>query len=409
MKSRLGLYVRLVRLALRNLKGNGARLTTKRLAVMSLFLPTFLIVQTVHWIGFLLDDIFFRGYRGVEVKTPLFIVGVPRSGTTFLHRVLAKDAERFTTFKLWELIFAPSVAERVFWITLGKLDRMVGNPVARLIARLERKAFNQIDNIHCVSLNAPEEDYLTLVPIFACFLLVLPFPLSEDLWQLSYFDDQLPESSKNRIMAFYKSCLQRHLYVRGADKCILSKNPSFSPMVKALNDTFPDCQIICNVRNPLYVVPSLLSSMMAGARIFDSDPEDKIFRVRLIDMLKYYYRHLTTTVSLWPQHRQVFVTMEELQADVVTTVKKIYVRFGYSMPKYFEESLQSEYQQARNYRSRHKYSLEQFALTPDTIFEDFSEVFAVFKFRDLNIENAAKCQRSSGKTVALSKVDSPNG
>ncbi|MGB1248157.1 MAG: hypothetical protein ACPG4Z_04675, partial [Chitinophagales bacterium] len=35
--------------------------------------------------GRILDEIFFRGYRKVDLSSPVFIISNPRCGTTFLH------------------------------------------------------------------------------------------------------------------------------------------------------------------------------------------------------------------------------------------------------------------------------------------------------------------------------------
>ncbi|WP_166805004.1 sulfotransferase [Nitrosococcus wardiae] len=89
-------------------------LSWRRALVMVAFLPVFGLVQGLHWLGFLFDEIFFRGYRKVSVFQPLLVLGPPRSGTTLLHRVLAQDSQ-FTTFATWECLFAPSVTQRLFW------------------------------------------------------------------------------------------------------------------------------------------------------------------------------------------------------------------------------------------------------------------------------------------------------
>ena len=380
MKRSLRIFYRLVKQTLFQHKGTQARLTPKRLAVMLVFLPVFFIIQAIHWIGFFLDDIFFKAYRDIVVKEPLFIVGVPRSGTTFLHRVLAKDTERFTTFTLWELLFAPSITERKVWFGLGRLDRLISSPFARCIAWLESVAFQHLDSIHRISLNAPEEDYFTLVPIFACFLLVLPFPCSEDIWKLAYFDNRHTPGEKQQIMGFYRSCLQRHLYVRGPEKQLLSKNVAFSPMIMALSDTFPDCKVICNIRSPFSAIPSLISSMISGARIFDNDTQGYVFRDQLLNMLEYYYQHLTETLPNWLEDRHAFVTMEDLKDNVQEVVKRIYDRFGYPITPAFEHQLQQEHERSRQYASQHTYSLEQFEIPPQRIANDFAYIFKQFRF-----------------------------
>ena len=368
----------------------------------------------MHWVGFILDEIFFRGYRKIEIKEPLFIVGIPRSGTTLLHRTLAKDTENFTTFTLWELLFAPSICERKVSIGLAKLDRLMGNPVSKFIrwlanivcltfnhlnrinsgsrkeefsCRSEREEdiiFRKFDNLHTIALDAPEEDYLVLIPIFACFLLILPFPFQTELWNLGYFDDKTSKAEKKWIMAFYRSCLQRHLFVRGRNKRLLSKNPAFSPMITTLKGTFPDCKVICAIRNPLSAAPSLISSMMEGAKIFDNDTQGFGFRDQLLTMLSYFYDHLITELSNWQEDQFCFVTTEELQKDLHPTVEKIYDRFTYQRTQKFENSLQQEHKRSQAYKSRHHYSLQQFGIDPESLIRRYSGIFDRFGF-DRNI------------------------
>jgi hypothetical protein len=361
-------------------KGTQAHLTSKRLVVMSLFLPVFLVVQIIHWIGFFIDDVFFSEYRKIEIKDPIFIVGIPRSGTTFLHRVLAKDTNRFTTFTLWELLFAPSITERMIILGIRRLDEKLGSPLTTLVAWIDRIVFRKLSYIQKVSLSAPWEDYLVLIPICACFLLVLPFPFADELWQLAYFDDQISARDKERIMAFYRTCLQRHLYVWGAEKQLLSKNPSFSPMIRSLRKVFPDCKIICCMRNPLFAVPSLISTMMLGAQSFDNNIQGQFFRDQLIDMLAYFYRHLIDTLVKSPKSQHAFVTLETLKVDILKQVYGIYLRFKYDIQPEFEYVLHQELAADRGYKSSHTYALEQFELSQETIIEQFGFVFKAFEF-----------------------------
>ena len=93
-------------------KGTHARLTPKRIGILLLLAPTFVLVELVTWMGFLLDEIFFRKYRTIEIKQPVFIIGVPRSGTTFLQRLLAQDEDQFTSMKFWEILLAPLGGEK---------------------------------------------------------------------------------------------------------------------------------------------------------------------------------------------------------------------------------------------------------------------------------------------------------
>ncbi len=107
-------------------RGTDAQLTFKRMLVMLILFPLYILIELANWLGFLLDEIIFPGYRRQTVNTPVFIVGVQRSGTTFLHRLMDRDNINFTSMKLWEIIFAPSVIQKKVFNMIGVLDGWCG-------------------------------------------------------------------------------------------------------------------------------------------------------------------------------------------------------------------------------------------------------------------------------------------
>ena len=372
------LVLRLLRLTLFPRWPTGPR-SARRFGLLLPLIPIFLILQAVHWMGFLLDEVFFRGYRRVEIREPLFIVGLPRSGTTFLHRVFARDTERFTTTRLWELLLAPSVTERKFWLGVGAVNRTLGRPFSRMGKWGEKAGLGWLEVIHEVSLDDPEEDYFLLLPVFACFLLVVPFPYHEAIWKLARFDE-LPEKERRPIMAFYKAALQRHLYVAGQGKQLLSKNPSFTPFIRSLGETFPDGKILCCVREPLQVVPSLLSSVGAGAELFGYDVAEPRIRDRFVDMLEFFSKHALSTLGEVPENQHSFVPLGQMRKDVKGFVLGIYEQFGWEVDSGFQDRLAEESHRGKSYESRHTYSLEEFGLEPDQIRDRFSELNARFDY-----------------------------
>ncbi|MDZ7643561.1 MAG: sulfotransferase [Woeseiaceae bacterium] len=282
----------------------------RRILVMALFLPLLVLLQLLHWVGFLLDELLFPGYRKVDIREPVFVLGVPRSGTTFLHRMLARDPA-FTTFSTWECVFAPSIAERFFWRGIGRLDRLVGEPLGRLMRLAERRVLAAINGVHPVSLGAPEEDYFVFMPLLCCFILVVPFPGADWLWRMARFDRDLSERERVVLLNWYRRCLQKHLYANGQDSTLLSKNASFAGMVNSLVDTFPDCRLVVCERDALHAIASQFNSLAPGLKAFGGSARAPEFRDRLLDSLHFYYENLagigariaTARASLWALSR----------------------------------------------------------------------------------------------------------
>lgn len=344
-------------IALAGLAPRRGGLAPRRLAVTLLFVPLFALVQGIHWLGFLLDELLFRGYRRVAVRAPLFVLGPPRSGTTLVHRVLARDPA-LTTFSTWECLFAPSVSQRLFWRALGRLDRRLGAPLARLLARAEARAARGLDAIHTTRLGAPEEDYLALTPILRCFILFLPFPHAERVWQMGFFDRDLPEAERARILDFHHRLLQRHLYVHGADKRLLSKNASFGSLAGSLARRYPDARFLCCLRDPLETVPSQLSSLAGGLALFGTGATGVPVRSRMVEVLAFQYENLLGTLEPLPASRRRFVPMQALQTRLAAEIRAAYRDMGLPLAPAFATALTEEDAAARRYRTRHRYSLD---------------------------------------------------
>lgn len=348
-----------------------SRVGPRRILVMAGFLPLFALVQLTHWAGFLIDEILFRGYRRVEIREPLFVLGVPRSGTTRLHQILAAD-QQFTTFTVWECLFGLSITQRRLWMGLGRIDGWLGRPLGRTIRWAERRIFAALDDVHPMTLTAPEEDYFALMPILACFILVLPFPFSERLWRMGTFDRDMPELEGKRILDFYTLCLKKHLYVHGPNKRLLSKNAAFASLAHALAARFPDARFIACLRDPRQTVPSQLSSIGPGLAFFGVPADSLPVRERFIDLLAFYYRNLGGLLQALPPGRAAWVTLPDIQAGVATALARVYRELRLPLSDDFAATLAAEDAHTRAYRSSHRYDLARFGLDDAAIRRRFA-------------------------------------
>jgi len=354
---------------------DGPPTSLRRTLALALVLPPFVALQLLNWLCLHLDDVFFPGYRSVEVREPLFVVGLPRSGTTFLHRTLALDEERFTTLRLWELLLAPSVLQRRLLGGLGALDRAVGRPFGRLLAWVEGRVLGFMDDIHATSLAKPEEDYLFLLPAFAAFILILVFPGHPRLWAVARLDT-LDDDLRLGLMEFYRGCLQRHLYLVGTDRRILSKNPSFSSSVETLAQVFPDARFVACTRDPREAVASQLSSLEEGAAFFGWAVSDPVPRDRIVDTLVHYGDHLASVLPRLEEGRWAWCPLSRLGPELVSEVTRIYGRLGWEPDAAFQNALAEAGDRSRRYRSDHSHGLEEYGLPPDMLLARFQRFCA---------------------------------
>lgn len=339
--------------------------------------PLFLLLQLLHGIGFLLDDVFFRSWRRVEVKRPVFVVGPPRSGTTHLHHVLSAD-ERFTTFRTWECLFGLSVTARRLIRGLAAFDRFIGRPFARLGGWVGRRFLSSMDEVHPFRMDAPEEDFLALMPLMQCFILVAVFPRAPWLWRVARLDEQ-PEHEREAWGRYYRRCVQRHLYANGQEQQFLSKNASFTGSLETLLLAFPDAVLLGCSRDPLKTVPSQMSSLAPGLAAvgYPEVPED--LRDRLADLLKFYYLHQADVAEAHPD-RVVLIDNHALRDHLAESVRNAYDQLGMDLTPQFEAALNEQARASRGFSSGHRYALADFGLDEDTLASDFAPVYARYRF-----------------------------
>lgn len=363
-------------------EGTNYQLTARRLGWLSIFLIVYPLLELVIWFGFLWDEISFRGYRKVEIKEPVFILGNPRSGTTFLQRLLAQDEQTFHAMKTWEILLAPSISMRRVMQALSWLDGHFGRPLHKGIAKLE-KTWQANNVVHKVALGAPEEDEYLLLHIWSTLKIWLYVAMLDEAGRYTYFDKRMPEKEKGRIMSFYKRCLKRFLYEQGElEKHYLAKNPHFTPMIDTIYEHFPDAKIIVLVRNPLDVIPSNISLKEKEWQLLGDPIEEYASREYILEMAEHWYHYPRERLRLAPEKSYLIINFEKLVENVAAVITEMYAYFGLEISSEFAEILDQATVKARRHESDHQYALKEMGLEPERIKTKYKKIFERFDFEE---------------------------
>ena len=361
-------------------RGTHFRLTAKRLSVLFTVMAIYLPAQLMIWAGLYLDELFFPRYHEIKIKEPVFIIGNPRSGTTFLQRLLARDTTQFLSMRTWEIFGSPSITTRRLIRRVVKIGRAVGVPITRRIRRIER-LWKEDDKIHRLKLRSPEEDEYLFIHNFSTLKIWSFAAMVDEAEPYIYYDEKIPEDDKNRIMGFYESCLRRHYFYHGQyQKHYLSKNPNFSPAIKSLLNKFPDAKFIYLIRNPLEAVPSHISLKerewkMLGSPLYKYSCKDFI-----LESSEHWYNYSLEALRDLPEEQSVIVKFEDLITDAEKTVLNIYHRLGFPVMPDFQEILESETIRARNHQSKHQYSLAEMGIDMEEMKGRFGKVMQDFDY-----------------------------
>lgn len=350
---------------------------------VAIFSSSFLMLRTLVNLARQIDRVFYPQYRQQLITTPIYITGNPRSGTTFLHRLLCEDPQ-FTYTKLYHTIF-PSITCYHLFEYLFKLNNRLNGLFTPIINSLESKGFSGWDKIHRTKLNEAEEDEQFFVFTMLSPVITLLFPFFSELEDCCWVDN-LPSKTREQLMLYYRDCLQRHLYAVGGNQTLLIKNTTCTGRLKSMLSAFPELKIIHIIRHPYESIPSLLSMYNASWQTFvpqtrDSHEASKDLALLYAD----YYRQrvqIFQELSLNYPERFLEVRYEDLIADPMAIIKQIYEQFQLNLSETTFSDFQTQIQAAQSgYKSKHKYSLEQFGLSKEMIYTSMKDVFDYYKFQ----------------------------
>jgi hypothetical protein len=330
-----------------------------------------------------LDHLLFPGFRGVAVRSPLFIVATPRSGTTYLHHLLALDEQHFAHFRLYQTVFPAVVAQRAVDL-LRALQRSTGVGLGGLLRALNRRILPGWDGIHEVRLDEEEEDEALFVYALLSPALYLLVPFIEQYPELARVDE-LPPAVLDKLTADYIATLRRRLHTAGpsasgAARRMLVKNVLLPSRLGALERALPDARFVRLVRAPERAIPSAMSMFFRAWQAHSPDiAADSPETLALAKMFCAHYRLLGEHAAQSPE-RYLTVRFEDFVARPVETVESIYAWLGLPLTDEYRAALESAVASRGAHRSAHDYDLEDFGLTRELLRSEIGPTLATLGY-----------------------------
>ena len=356
-----------------------ARLTRKRFIFLALFYVVWPLGMAIHWLCFGLDDILFPDYKNHPIEKPLFILGNLRSGSTFLHRLLSRDSETFTSLTTWDIYLTPSVTQKKITQFISRLDKKyLNNSLHRALFAFDRQTLGKI-KIHPISFFQPEEDENIHLNIWDGYFVTFLFPFMDEMPNYQHFDEALSPEHKKRIMTFYKSMLQRHMYATGK-KYFVAKNPAFSPKIATLTEFFPDARIIYLARNPLDMLPSTISWINYARRQFTDPTAGYHYIEEILDMTQHWYRYPLSYLDAHPSPRHLIMKYDDLIQRPEAVIRGFYEQFGYPDKPGLPIIIDQAVKETLTFNSDHNYSYEKMGFSREQIVKIYADIFERFDF-----------------------------
>jgi hypothetical protein len=341
----------------------------------------------------LLDHLFFPGFRKVQIKSPVFIIGHPRSASSFFHEVLTATDE-YVVFDNWEL-HNPSLTlkkligrRRLLMILSNFISDFRFTPhrirweAAKHRGGLKGKVEEHKERLGFI---AQEEEMLFLNVLDTQFVaLATPIGFSERGYPELVFNDDQPHQDAS--VRYLKGCFKRQIYHSGKRQVIAKVNSSIF-RIRTLLKHFPDAKFVFMLRSPIDTQRSHLS---LHHRILDNHYGLKNIpaeRYELYFKHRYQYNRLSyrRLVDILeggslPGERFRVVTYKSIQEDLWGTVQGLMAFLEIEISPELEGRIRSQHVRQADYRRPHtNLPLEAFGLSEEKIRQDFDFYFEKYE------------------------------
>ncbi|MBV6451244.1 MAG: hypothetical protein MHPDNHAH_01975 [Anaerolineales bacterium] len=292
-----------------------------------------------------------------EITAPFVIVGLPRSGTTILHRMLSADPEN-AGIPMWRL-YRP-------FPMLGKKDDR--QEMTRWELQFRRPVFPEMDSKHVIREDKEEECIWMMGLTFhsICFWVVAPVS--------SYAEWLFAQDQKDYYREY--SLLLKVQQQAEPEKRLVLKAPDHTPNLGALLSVIPHARVIYLHRDPVTCLTSANSMFYSAHRATTHDINPR----RMAEINRKMYSHYLTggqKARSDPTVNQAVLDIqyESLVNDPMQTVKEIYSHFGVPWTVEYEERLKVFLNQhPKDKHGAHQYAPEQFGQTAEELSAYFAKI-----------------------------------
>ena len=295
------------------------------------------------------------------ISEPVFIIGMPRTGTTILHALLYRDSEHRAPL-CWECLL-PYPSPTVESYRQNARIQQVSKEFEQLF-----KLVPDFKKMHYMEVDAPQECLgITALNLTSYqFLVQCGMP--------SYVDWLLQQSDQHQNIIWHKRFLQ-FLQSGGIRRPRwLLKSPTHLMRLKALFEVYPDARVIMTHRDPECIVPSV-ANLVSSMRSLYSDREDaeRTARELMEFWAECFDRFLIDRRTLNREEQIVDLSFDDFAEDQMSIVDRVYARFGWQLDEKSRMRMRGFLRrEEKDKHGKHEYSLQQFGISPREVRERYS-------------------------------------
>lgn len=335
-------------------------------------------------------EAFFKRYPQIleqELYPAWVIVGLQRTGTTKLQRLLTEDPDH-RVIPSWEVINPVPVQPALYESILGRelvgtgsqghpmpmaypspKDKRIG--IARMSVNAVKWMSPGFFAVHPISVTEPEEDILMLD---VSFMSTTP----EAMMHVPSYASWLERTDQSEAYAYAVKLLKFLQWIRPAKRWVL-KSPHHLEFTGIIPKFFPDVHFLWPHRTLEESIPSFLSMVTYNRMIFSDQVDVDQITDHWVRKVGYMLRQaLAHRQCEGNEHYYTDMDYRNLIRDSIAELQKIYRLNGGLTPELADRFRLHEVEHPHRKHGTHHYSLDDFGLTRERINSETSHYHTFF-------------------------------
>ncbi|MFI7589802.1 sulfotransferase family protein [Spongisporangium articulatum] len=301
----------------------------------------------------------FPQYVETPVERPVFVVGLPRTGTTALHRLLTADP-RHQGLELWLTEFPQPRPPRDTWDD----DPVFGGIQAAYAAH------------HVLEPEFMGLHYIDAASVEECWRLLRQSGTSVGFESMAYvpgYSAWLARQDWTAAYARHRANLQ--LIGLGDERRWVLKNPSHLLALDALMAAYPDALVVVTHRDPQIAVASACSLAARATDGWSTVFTGEVVGRTQLDWVARCHHEFTSSRTHYDAARFVDVQYDDFVADPVATVRRVYEAFDLGWSDAVADAVSRVDRASRSGAARpsHRYRLDDYGIGADDVHRAFAE------------------------------------
>lgn len=294
----------------------------------------------------------------VKIERPIFLMGLPRTGTTILHRLLHADPAS-QGLEMWLTQYPQPRPPRETWES---------DPIFN--AMQQGFAAHQVENPDFMGIH-----YMDATTVEECWRLLRQTGKSnsyESLAHIPRYTEWLKQQDWTDAYARHKQNLQL-VGLNDQDKRWVLKNPSHMTGLDALMTVYPDALIVYTHREPVTCIASSCS-LSAETTVGQSTTyTGAVIGNTQLDLWSRAFHTFHDARGKYNQDQFIDIAFRDLLKDQVGVTRQVYDQFGLEWTAEAQAAVEEIDREAKEGKAapKHSYDLADYGLTDKQVLDAF--------------------------------------